>query len=542
MLALKKFSNTRSWLVLFVLLLVIRLPYLLTKHTADDTFIAYRTAFNLADHGQYAFNLGDPSSNGVTSIFLALIAALCRLVFGDWAVIAIPALGLAATLVATWFVAAALRKPDADRKWVWAMGSLMPVTAMAGYWGMEIFILIFAIGLALYMLRDGLVRWPFILCIFALPLIRPDAVVFGLILVTAAAFFNMRMALIALGALLAGVGLLTLFNILVTGSVVTNTITAKLITFKTDHGAMAVLERLVSVFFLQRDNYLLPIDTALLWKFGPLFSLLCYGCAAFVLWSRRHDKVGCVLTGALIFCMLLAPAAYAYSGLLMPWYFHAPRWAAYVLVADAMVLWARQLRPQQTRIFVAAALVILAAFNGIQFAVSAKQGLQETGHRILIGKYIGANSKPGDTLFLEPAGYIPFYSGLRTDDEVGLVSRSVVDYRIKYGKSWWIHYVKERRPTFIVERPHFLKWQTYSFVRDGSDTYTLTPDEIAWFKSNYQLVREFKFTLDVYTKSSYARLLKAWFGIDLDALAKGPMGALLSRFNNEDDYYVYRAI
>ncbi|MGB7836360.1 MAG: hypothetical protein WBL84_29590 [Xanthobacteraceae bacterium] len=57
-------SRTTFW-GLFLALVLVRVPYFLTHHIQEDAYIAFRTAFNLADHGVYSFNV-DEHAPGAT--------------------------------------------------------------------------------------------------------------------------------------------------------------------------------------------------------------------------------------------------------------------------------------------------------------------------------------------------------------------------------------------------------------------------------------------------------------------------------------------
>jgi hypothetical protein len=95
-------------------------------------------------------------------------------------------------------------------------------------------------------------------------------------------------------------------------------------------------------------------------------------------------------------------------------------------------------------------------------------------------------AQPADSLFLEPAGYVPYYSGLYTDDEIGLVSPKVTTYMRTEGTGWWMQFVKRERPTFLVERPHLRTFTTYG-------RYPLTAEERQWFVEHYERVRTFRY-------------------------------------------------
>ena len=105
-----------------------------------------------------------------------------------------------------------------------------------------------------------------------------------------------------------------------------------------------------------------------------------------------------------------------------------------------------------------------------------------------IGRYL-AISHPGDTLFLEPAGQIPFFPGLFTDDEVGLVSPRVIAYHRQFPHDWWPHFVEDNQPTFIVERSPMLTGWTYH-------GYRLNPAERTWFTEHYCAMKCFSLRPD----------------------------------------------
>src|SRR5690242_5157588 len=88
-------SRSRNWRItfpaLFLLALLARIPFYATHHIQEDAYITLRSAFHLADCGQYAFNLGGRSS-GVTSVLYGPMVAGVRLLFGAHAIAALSVL------------------------------------------------------------------------------------------------------------------------------------------------------------------------------------------------------------------------------------------------------------------------------------------------------------------------------------------------------------------------------------------------------------------------------------------------------------------
>ena len=90
-----------------------------------------------------------------------------------------------------------------------------------------------------------------------------------------------------------------------------------------------------------------------------------------------------------------------------------------------------------------------------------QQQLVETSGRRLIGEYLQAHAKPTDTVFMEPLGYIGYFSGLRTYDFPGMSSPEMVAARKMVGKNGHM-LIGFLRPDWIAIRPSGLDHLTQS--------------------------------------------------------------------------------
>ena len=54
-------------------------------------------------------------------------------------------------------------------------------------------------------------------------------------------------------------------------------------------------------------------------------------------------------------------------------------------------------------------------------------------------------------------------------------------------KRWWLDFIEENKPTFIVDRKNIFK----GFSKDGK--FNLNDNEIIWFRENYELVKEYNY-------------------------------------------------
>lgn len=151
-------------------------------------------------------------------------------------------------------------------------------------------------------------------------------------------------------------------------------------------------------------------------------------------------------------------------------------------ILDAARAWpAGGARPRQVRRCLTVLVVLTLAGNGWLTGESARlfraqQQLVEDRGRRQIGEWLRAHAAPGDTVFLEPLGYIGYFSGLKTYDFPGMSSREVVAARRRVGVSW-AKLIEELAPTWVVLRPHEAK-------RIANESYDL-------LSTVYAPVREF---------------------------------------------------
>ncbi len=82
----------------------------------------------------------------------------------------------------------------------------------------------------------------------------------------------------------------------------------------------------------------------------------------------------------------------------------------------------------------------------------AQQKYIEEGTRRQIGEWLHAHAQPGDSVFMEPLGYIGFFSGLKTYDFPGMSSREMVEARKKVQNDWGA-LIQYLQPNWLVLRP-----------------------------------------------------------------------------------------
>ena len=107
-------------------------------------------------------------------------------------------------------------------------------------------------------------------------------------------------------------------------------------------------------------------------------------------------------------------------------------------------------------------------------------GYMEDSQRMKIAREIGRSDAPLEqSIFLEPAGIIPFYTELYVYDEVGLVNEKITDEMLKDENFWWINSVNRFRPNYILtiaKKPG-----------DSGSFYKIKPEDMVTFNQNYKL-------------------------------------------------------
>ena len=130
--------------------------------------------------------------------------------------------------------------------------------------------------------------------------------------------------------------------------------------------------------------------------------------------------------------------------------------------------------------------------------MAALQTHIDSGNRRPIGEWLAKNAAPGDRVFLEPLGYIGFFSGLKTYDWPGLSSREVVEAHAKVGAQWAM-IVDYLGPDWLVLRP-----------REAEEMLKQMPQLLT---GTYEKVRDFDVLADAQRLSVYGRRL-----LEMDAL------------------------
>ena len=471
--------------------------FLSTYDIQEDAFITFRTAFNLSDHGELSFNVGEGHS-GATSFLYPYFVALIRTITGESAIISILFINSIALLISAYiFTLICIRFFNISKDlfpFLLALIAISPITLLMAVRGMEAVyvVLLFLIGVLL--INKQVENIFSFIPVILLPLIRPDAIAFSFILVGFAFSKSSSIGFRYFIASIIGFMLLITLNYFIFGNIFPATMRAKAHGVFDSTSLLKIFNNEISLYF--QSPLFSPVSTKFFSPLYPVMSTIALIGSIFLI-SRisifRKDQLFSALT--IISGIWLVPGAFGLGGVIFPWYLWPSQFLFQGLFISCLFYICLVFFKDKFIFYgVPLIFIILLPLILIQFMLSLNTGYQEMGYRASVGKYLELQAKEGDTLFLEPAGYIPYFSKIRTIDEVGLASPLILTYKKKYRDNWWINFLKTEKPTFMVQRDHIIDYKTYQ-------GYQLNKEEREWLNENYEIIKKFEYKPEEWSTS-----------------------------------------
>jgi hypothetical protein len=478
-------SLRAKWIVVALAVLVPLAFAAFTQHAWEDYFITLRTSRNLVEGNGLVFTPGE-RLHTFTSPLGVLVPALCKAIAGSanegltlWLFRFINAGVLAATVGFVWRRFDTLQVGAVGR--FTFFGLLLADAKLADFSmnGMETAVLVFFLILLWAEMEapEGPRAGVLAIACAGLMWTRPDAFIHATAVLVPHLVFRQRADRtksipwrpLLRGALIGGALYLPWFAWAwwYYGTPVPHTIIAK-----SGITAPIHLSDLLSVpwLTLQGKSLLVDIFLPTYWSHGgwpPLiryFGAVLSGMAAFAWIVPGIPPVARRLSLAVFIGMF-----YVCAIILFPWY--SPPWmvlAALTVAFAADHAFARATSAGRRGVGLAlrVACVLVVAFQVALLAASAwqmrvQQRLIEDGVRRPIGEWLRAHAKPGDSVLLEPLGYIGYFSRLKTYDFPGLSSREVVA-TIRSGVRRYADLIATLRPTWLVLRPSEIAAQDFA--------------------------------------------------------------------------------
>jgi hypothetical protein len=492
----RRFEAWATWLIVAVIILV-RIPFLLLHALQEDAYITLGSARHLAEQGDFSFNLHQHFP-GTASLLYPLFVAAIDLLSPRVVVVGEQIFGIVCIAAGCWFITRALCTDLAQQRTAWLLTACWPIALVMSYSGTEAPLLALVLGICIFALARPGHSILFAAGILLLPLVRPDAIAYALLFCIAMFLLDRRAAFGGVAALAGGCGLFLSASRITSGHLLPTSIRATEIAYHPGHDLSSIIDRLTELFFDR--SFLVPTsDSYYLIRLSPVFLLFAIAAfaLAFHLWRGRRERI---VLGTLAIATVLLPLAYAYNGVLVSRYLYPANWIAATV---AIVVLIRLLMTGTFRIAGAALLAIIwIALIFLQWTNALATSARVYHYRGDIGRYLAAISHGRGTLFLEPAGIIPYLSGLSADDETAVVSPRIVGFMERNPDSWWFDYVSTAKPDYIVQRASFDEYRT-------AEDYTLTPDQQSWFQQHYKLLRRAHYAPATYHPSPFLQKILA---------------------------------
>lgn len=459
-------QNLKLPLLPVVFTFSVKILFLLTHHIQEDAFITWRVAQNLMDYGVIGFN-GDLKISASTTHLYVFVSYIFNLIFGKEHFI-IPLLVFNSLLftLGSWMLAIMLLKNRVNQAVFIVLFGLLPPSVKISILGMEYAMLFFLEMSLLYFGFFKYQKWALILFPVLILFTRIDTVIFlGIVFLTDIFFHKKLNGHYILGGIL-GVLLVFGFNWFYFGEWVNNTIIAKSLSYARD---LSLFQQW-HWFSVNYGNFWgmlkLPGD------FNPFTILvLLFEIAVFIALVRQKNNRNFFIWIIFVFAwakQLIFMSQRSY----FDWYY----WVPQVLLFSLILVFV--LEQKKRRIMWISLLIIFYILPMLAFQIihSIATGNGEWNYRRQIGIFLKHYEKDKNQyIVLEPAGYIPYFSGLKAIDVVGLVDKEI-QQEIKADKK------NVLRNTALKRKPKYLLTEYDLF----------TTDNASYFQQYYRLIRRFR--------------------------------------------------
>ena len=204
------------------------------------------------------------------------------------------------------------------------------------------------------------------------------------------------------------------------------------------------------------------------------------GFAAFKIVKERSKtpfRTKVILIAILIFA-LTKITLFSFMKAYFDWYYWLPR----VFLFAVILYYLLNFVPLRKRLLIPSIFVFFLGLYFFQLLQSYTIGYMEETQRVQIAKDIQReNTSIHQSILLEPAGKIPFFTGLYTYDEVGLVNKRINDEMLKDESYWWMNSVRDFEPDFVLT----------IVTKPGGSYYQMKPQDHRYFDDHYKFVKSY---------------------------------------------------
>jgi len=431
--------NYPLFAIIFVVLF--KMLFLLTHHIQEDAFITWRVAQNLLDYGVIGFN-GDTKISASTTHLYVFVSYFFNLILGKEHFI-YPLLIFNSVLftIGSFFLSKLVLKDAVHQAIFIVLFGVLPPSIKISILGMEYGILFFLEMGLLYLGFYQQKKWALILFPILILFTRIDTVIFLGIVFLVDTFRNRRVKWEYFLGCCAGVLIVLCFNWFYFHEIVNNTIIAKKLTYNKQFS----FSQKVAMFFMNYGNFWGMMKMTAKTNFVTIFVLIIEVVTFLLLIKKKNERN--------VFLLIIFLYGWAKQLIFLSqrsyfdWYY----WIPQILLFAPVIVYV--LERERRKYFWRTSLIIVLILPLLAFQTvhSIATGNGEWNYRRSIGLFLDSYEKDKTQwVFLEPAGYVPYFSQLKTIDEVGLVDKEVQEEIIKDRKNYWLNTVNHRKPKYLL--------------------------------------------------------------------------------------------
>jgi hypothetical protein len=475
--------NRKTLALLVALAIAARIPmFFFPGFTADDAYITYRFAENLAEGRGFVYNSGENVQGTSTPLYTFILAG-CSSIFGAQSMPWVSrGLGVIADAASLALIVRATASLGASSQFLSAsLFALFPRLVFSATLGMETPLVVMMMMLSYLLHTKGI---PGAACgvLGLLFVLRVDTSLWSAMMLTMMMRKEGRFAPRTLIPLIVPVAAWLLYAHMAFGSVVPHAMEAKSESWHHLFGAFDPGRVLLGYFpfhGLRDFPLIVKIVLCTLIVMPPV--LILPGL------FRRKDPL-MIFPGF----FLLYNGLYAGARVVMADWYYLPGWVSYVVSLGCFWSWLFSAEPERgakaraERLLSHAlvpALVVLLALGIYRWRQDPGEWVQN--ELVRVANWLAANAQAESSVMLEPIGEIGWVSNLYVHDEVGLVSPRILEYRRRFEGSdaWFLQYVKDVRPTYIVLQSREIR-DNLLFMGHGDGIFR-NDAERQWFFSHY---------------------------------------------------------
>ncbi|KQR94614.1 hypothetical protein ASG01_01660 [Chryseobacterium sp. Leaf180] len=460
------FQNRNLPLLAVVLGICVKLLFLLTHHIQEDAFITWRVAQNLLDYGVIGFN-GETKISASTTHLYVFVSFIFNLIFGK-AYFIIPILVFNTILfsLGSWLLAKLILKDFWHQAIFIFLFGILPPSIKISVLGMEYGILFFLEMALLYFGFQKEKKWALIILPILILFTRIDTVIFLGIVFLIDVFWTKKIRWNYIFGGILGLAATIAFNWFYFGEIVNNTIVAKKLRYDSNFTASQNWD----YFRLNFSNFWsmvkLPGD------FNPLFFVIAFFEILCFIYLIRQKKSRNYFLCILFVFAWTKQIIFMSQKSLFDWYY----WVPQILLFVPVLVFVIEQKTRRNWWLASLIMFYIVPMLAFQTVHSIATGNGEWNYRRSIGLFLNHFEKDKNQwILLEPAGYVPYFSGLKTIDEVGLVDQKIQQEIKKDKKNYWINTVKNRQPKYLL---------SYENLFDGVNG--------EFYRKNYRLLKEFR--------------------------------------------------